>query len=154
MTWVDVRTFTPAEQFEAVKLLRDELRNGYSPAFVPAQETEDGLIEMGWICYPDWLWDGVWCGIYLAEHLGAAWERIEGYEHIEDLRTVSTLDFGDVYSWFTAYGCKERLCDGYLAKGAENGALLALAERYVAIVEGTREYVSAIEEGDAGKRRE
>jgi|GEM_PF-2173669 len=147
MTYKNPRERTPLELLDGVRYLRDELRRGYRPNYVPAEEPEDGPITLGWIKYPEWLFQGIWCGIFLAEFLGAEWTRIEGYDHVEDLRSVAFYSFEEVYAWLAAYGSKERLCDGYIDEGARNGAILALAERYVQIIESNPPYIRVIEDG-------
>ncbi|SDS41131.1 hypothetical protein [Corynebacterium timonense] len=134
----------PRELLEGVEKLRGNLAGGYRPAWREAEKQGNGVIALGFPTYPRWLWNGIWCGIYLTEFLGIDWQR-----HRDDFRFISereaeSFDLEQLATWFVVFGNRERMSEGLIGKGAEDGTLYLIARELYDVITSDRRMMSAI----------
>ena len=48
-------------------------------------------------------------------------------------KNISDLSISEIYTYFTAIICAERVCGGFFEEHAENGVLKELLERYISL---------------------
>lgn len=93
---------TLAQQWDGVRKLHDQLaagNRGYR--WVHPGKDDDGVTILGWIDYEDWLWDGIWDGIYLLDkHLSGDWKP--HYDRLNDysVETIPQASVGELTAWF------------------------------------------------------
>lgn len=141
-------TLEPRELLEGVEKLRDNLADGYTPAWHKAEKQGDGVIALGFPTYPRWLWNGIWCGIHLTEFLGADWQR-----HRDDFRFITereaeSFDLEQLATWFVVFGNLERLAEGLIGEGAEDGTVYLIARKLSDVITSDRRMMSAIAGSD------
>lgn len=130
---------TPSHLFEGVIGLRDHLRVSYAPEWHPAYEQEGGVTAVGFPVYPDWLWEGIWDGIYLLDFLGVDYRR-----HYEEFRFINEQEAGEftleqVVTWFVIFGNRERISEGLIGAGAQDGTIYLIANRLLELLQGEPE---------------
>ncbi|WP_018017625.1 hypothetical protein [Corynebacterium capitovis] len=144
----------PAELYEGVVTLRDNLREPYTPSWCRAQEQADGVIAVGYPTYPDWLWSGIWDGIYLIEFFGADYfTYYDEFDFIEDPDEVKQFTLDKLYTWFVVFGNRERMSEGLIGNGAEQGTVFLIADRLIELLNSDRSAMSAIGTSNWTKKR-
>lgn len=125
---------TAVELLEGVRELERELASGYEVQWVAPEETEDGLIALGFPEYPEWLWLGVWDGAtLLTEALEIDYSPYFDRVKSGTIGPISEADLGALAAWFVYYASGERFSDGHVASGVEDGNVLAMARRLLEI---------------------
>lgn len=121
---------------ERVQELANRLQNGeIGYAYVPSAKQPDGMILTGYVHYDDWLWHGIWAGIYLLnDRLGADFETHYGDVMVPGHPPIAMLGIDELASWFTVFGNRERICEGLIAGGVDDGTVKAMAERCLELV--------------------
>ena len=135
---------TPRELLEGVIELRDKLEGGYTATWHGAEEWNDGVIALGYPKYEDWLWNGIWDGIYLFDFLGGDYSlHREEFRFITE-REAQSFDLNQLHTWFVCFGSGERFGDGMVASGAEDGTVYLIAKRAVELIEQDRSLLRMI----------
>lgn len=128
---------TLAQQWDGVRELHDQLaagNRGYR--WVHPGKDEDGNTILGWIDDEDWLWDGIWDGIYLLDkHLSGDWKP--HYDRLNDysVETIPQASLGELTAWFILFGNRERIHGGLIASAVDDGTILALSKRFLELVD-------------------
>lgn len=144
----------PSELYEGVVRLRDNLREPYNPTWEAAREQVDGVIAVGYPTYPDWLWWGIWDGIYLIEFLGADYfKHYDEFAFIDDPDEVKQFTLDKLYRWFVIFGSRERLSEGLIGDGAKQGTVFLIADRLIELLNDDRSAMSAINTSNWTKAR-
>ncbi len=121
---------------ERVQDLANRLRDGeIGYAYVPSAKGTGGLTAMGYVHYDDWLWYGIWAGIYLLnDRLGADFETHYGDVMMPGHPPIGMLGLDELASWFTVFGNRERIWEGLIAQGVNDGTVKAMADRCLELV--------------------
>ncbi|MCT1613829.1 hypothetical protein [Corynebacterium sanguinis] len=96
--------------------------------------------------YPDWLWFGIWDGIYLLDFLGCDSSR--HYKEFGSITEQEAQSFGldKLFTWFVIFGNRERIVDGLIGRGVENGTVYLITRRLVELLESDRRKMELIED--------
>ncbi|NLW14279.1 MAG: hypothetical protein GX037_07070 [Trueperella sp.] len=128
---------TPAQQWDGVRELHDQLaagNQGYRRVH-PDKNGDDGT-SLGWIHYEDWLWYGIWDGIYLLDkHLNGDWEP--HYDRLNEypIETIPQASVGELTAWFILFGNRERIYEGLISNAVDDGTILALSKRFLELID-------------------
>lgn len=103
--------------------------------WVQAKTRPDGMIETSWVDYEDWLWTGIWSGItLLKDRMGADWEPHYGGFGPESVDVVPSAGPDELAAWFITYGNRERIFEGLISGGVDDGSILAMGRRCLELV--------------------
>ena len=127
---------TPAQQWDGVHKLHDRLAAGdQGYRWVRPGKNEDGVTVLGWIDYEDWLWGGIWDGIYLLNnYLNGDWKP--HYDSLDDYptETIPQASIGELTAWFILFGNRERIHEGLISSAVDDGTILALSKRFLELI--------------------